>query len=823
MHKESFVPSVPVPLWRSFLAFLTALVLLSGLVPASGLTPPSVAAADVGLAALGTAYTQNFNTMRSGVSCSSSEIPTGWGFVETGRGASTAYCPNDGSSSWGDTYSYGTTNVAERAFGGLREDGGWNHTTIGASFRNNTGATIRAVAIAYTGEQWRLGATNRLDRLDFQYSVDATGLLTGTWTDVDALDFVAPVTTGSVGARNGNLAANRTAISSTIGGLAIAPSSRVWIRWLDFDAAGADDGLAVDDFSITPYALPGAPTIGTATAGNASATVSFTPPASTGGSPITGYTVTSTPDGVTATGTASPITVTGLTNGTTYTFTVSATTTIGTGPESAPSNAVVPNKTAASLSFEAESLTQTYDGQPRAVVVLTDPADLEGVSVTYDDGINPPTTEAPTNAGSYAVVASLTNDDYAAPDATGTLVIMPAGQVITFAALVDRTFGDDPFDVSAAASSGLPVSFSVGVTDDCTIDGTTVTITGAGTCTVTASQSGNNNYLAAEDVHRTFSIAAVIVLSPNSLPDGQAGMPYSETITANGGTSPYTFALTEGALPNGLTLSAAGVLSGTPIAGGNYSFTITATDSTASSGPYSGSRDYDLLVRDAPAPTEVVFESQSSGISNAPKGDASRTLSIAQPAGVEAGDFLLAQITFEKGSDAGSNAQLTPAGWTLAVRTNRGSDIGQAVFYRIATEADASMVSYTFSFGQPVKAAGAILRYTGVDLSSPLIASSGASGDSSRLTAPGVNAEDNSVLVAFYGFKKSSATLSVPTGMSSLNSAQNPQDVTIAAAQELRASAGPTGSRVSNATVTGKSDSVSGKWVGQLIVLRPAP
>ena len=90
---------------------------------------------------------------------------------------------------------------------------------------------------------------------------------------------------------------------------------------------------------------PGAPTIGAATAGDAQASVSFSAPASNGGSAITGYTVTSNPGGITAGGngfTTSPITLSGLSNGTAYTFTVTATNAVGTSTPSAASNSVTP-------------------------------------------------------------------------------------------------------------------------------------------------------------------------------------------------------------------------------------------------------------------------------------------------------------------------------------------------------------------------------------------------------------------------------------------------------------------------------------------------
>jgi hypothetical protein len=96
---------------------------------------------------------------------------------------------------------------------------------------------------------------------------------------------------------------------------------------------------------VTPATVPGAPTAVSAVAGNALATVSFTPPANNGGAAISSYTVTpyigATPLSPT-TATGSPVTVGGLTNGTSYTFTVAATNSVGTGPASAPSNVVTP-------------------------------------------------------------------------------------------------------------------------------------------------------------------------------------------------------------------------------------------------------------------------------------------------------------------------------------------------------------------------------------------------------------------------------------------------------------------------------------------------
>lgn len=94
----------------------------------------------------------------------------------------------------------------------------------------------------------------------------------------------------------------------------------------------------------------------------------------------------------------------------------------------------------------------------------------------------------------------------------------------------------------------------------------------------------------------TVEAAPEIAVGPASLPGGTAGTPYEEvTFTAEGGKAPYSFAMTAGALPEGLSLDASGELYGTPTEAGSFTFTVTAIDAN----DFTGEREYTLTV-DAP-------------------------------------------------------------------------------------------------------------------------------------------------------------------------------------------------------------------------------
>ena len=198
-------------------------------------------------------------------------------------------------------------------------------------------------------------------------------------------------------------------------------------------------------FSTTTASPPAAPTGVTATAGNASATVSWTPPPGT----VTSYSVTpyagstaGTPVTVTGSPPASTATVTGLTNGTAYTFKVTATNSLGTGTASAPSNAVTPS--AGAVPAAPTGVTAATAGSGSVTVSWSAPTSSSSItSYTVTPFVG-------STAGTPVTVSG-------SPPATSTTLSgLTNGTTYTFKVSATNSAGTGP--ASAASNSATPES-----------------------------------------------------------------------------------------------------------------------------------------------------------------------------------------------------------------------------------------------------------------------------------------------------------------------------------------------------------------------------
>ncbi|WPC40242.1 X2-like carbohydrate binding domain-containing protein [Clostridium sp. JS66] len=205
--------------------------------------------------------------------------------------------------------------------------------------------------------------------------------------------------------------------------------------------------------TVKVISVPETPTIGTAIAGDAQASVTFTVPTDDGGSSITGYTVTATPAGgvsiKTASGTSSPITVTGLTNGASYTFTVTATNGVGTSAASSASNSVTP----AAITTEITS----FDAIPSKIAGNAGSAIYANAAAVIST--LPTSVTANSNTVTLPVSTWVDTDNYN-PNALGsytftaTLGTMPAGYANSenHTATVEVVVGAPALIVTAAPS-----------------------------------------------------------------------------------------------------------------------------------------------------------------------------------------------------------------------------------------------------------------------------------------------------------------------------------------------------------------------------------
>ncbi|MFJ6197286.1 beta strand repeat-containing protein [Micromonospora sp. NPDC092111] len=350
---------------------------------------------------------------------------------------------------------------------------------------------------------------------------------------------------------------------------------------------------------------PAAPAAPTATAGVASATVTWTAPASNG-SPITGYVVTPIRGGVPQTpisydASATTRVLTGLSVGASYTFTVAAVNALGTGPASPASAAVVPFSlpgaptiTAASAGDSSATLTWTAPstgGSPITSYVVT--PYVAGVAQTPRTFTGTATTQTVTGltpGTSYTFTVTATNAGGSGPPSAQSASVIPnvsptlsnppppAGEVgAAYSDTLVVTGGTAPFVWSVSAGA-LPAGV--------TLNASTGLLSG----TPTASGSFDFTVKVLDASGQSASQALTMVIAPPptlTFPapaTGQVGIGYSTSLAATGGTAPFTYSITAGSLPPGLTLNTGtGLLAGTPTTAGGYSFTLRVVDAFAQS------------------------------------------------------------------------------------------------------------------------------------------------------------------------------------------------------------------------------------------------
>ncbi|NII11066.1 putative Ig domain-containing protein [Oleiagrimonas sp. C23AA] len=339
----------------------------------------------------------------------------------------------------------------------------------------------------------------------------------------------------------------------------------------------ASGGIAPYTYAVTSGALPAGMTL------SASGLLSGTP---TAGGSFT-FQVTATDS---STGTGSP-----ATKSVSYTLVVNAST-VTVSPTSLPS---AQRGSAYSQNLSASGGTSPYS---YAVTAGTLPA---GLSLSANGALS----GTPTTSGTFNFTVTATDSSsgtgpytggqaYALTVASPTITVTPATlPAPAVGAAYSQTFsasgGAGPYTY-AVTSGTLPTGLSLSSSG--ALSGTP-TSGGSFTFTVTATDSsGAGGPYTGARTYTTSVSTPTITVTPATLPAGQQGTAYSQSLAASGGTAPYTYALASGALPSGLSLSSSGALSGTPTVNGSFNFTITATDSSTGSGPYTSDKAYTLSV-----------------------------------------------------------------------------------------------------------------------------------------------------------------------------------------------------------------------------------
>jgi hypothetical protein len=282
------------------------------------------------------------------------------------------------------------------------------------------------------------------------------------------------------------------------------------------------------------------------------------------------------------------------------------------------------NSSPAVLTVTANNQSEQF-GQPTPALTYTITGFVNGGAQSVVSGTPAlaTTANAGSTAGTYPITISagtLSAANYTFTFVGGTVTVTGGGaqaQTITFGTLPNVTYGVAPITLGAAASSGLPVSFAV-TSGPATITGSTLTVTGAGSVTVTATQPGSANYAAAAPVSETFnSTPAVLNVTANNLSE-QSGMQVPTlTFTITGFVNGDTQSVISGT-PELTTTAAAGSTAGTypitistgSLSAANYTFTF--VDGALTVSELTGNT-YSTSFPSPPTPENPICESAAGG------------------------------------------------------------------------------------------------------------------------------------------------------------------------------------------------------------------
>jgi len=181
-----------------------------------------------------------------------------------------------------------------------------------------------------------------------------------------------------------------------------------------------------------------------------------------------------------------------------------------------------------------------------------------------------------TQAGNYTFTAQVTDAQPVTTPltVTGSVLGITTTSLSSYAT-VSAAGGVTPYTFTG---TGFPAGLSISTAG--LIIGTT-TATGPASVAITVTDA---NKISATATLPLTVTASPVSVSTSSLPNAAVGIPYSQTLTPAGGSQPYTWTLTNGALPAGLSLTSAGVVSGNPTASGSFPITVKATDTNGASG-----------------------------------------------------------------------------------------------------------------------------------------------------------------------------------------------------------------------------------------------